>query len=604
MRFKSPTSHGFTVFAVTGVNTVSFGIAASAQAKHGLLGFHVERVDPTEHEAYTMPGFKVFRSVIPQPGADTVVSTHDHPVQSFVWDDFTAKPGRQYEYVFHPLRGKPKNLDRSTPPVRINVRTEPLTKAHDHDVFFNRGVASSQAYQREFGNKTPDQLAEPKRTRAHKWLVRDLEEALLRFIREVKPGDGLRCCFYEFRYAPVAEELKKAIDRGVDVKIIVDAKVNQTIDKKGVVHESFPREDNLHTIAAAHLPASSIIQREARADAIQHNKFMVRLEGAARTPTEVWTGSTNISLGGLSGQTNVGHWVRDATVAAQFVAYWNLLLNDPGGVTGDSATDVRKKNAAFRKAVAELRQVPTAHANIPAGCSSVFSPRSGMEVLEMYAAMADQATSCACVTLAFGVSAVFKSLLQDNTSVSPIVFLLLEKKDVKNPSSTKPFVALRARNNVYEAWGSYIKDPVYQWAKETNTRALGLNTHVAYIHSKFLLMDPLGADPIVVTGSANFSEPSTNENDENMLLVRGNPRVADIYFTEFNRLFNHYYFRAVHESVTEHAAATAGATAGVSDEAASLFLVENDTWVKKYEPGKLRAKRLKLFTDMAGAEEI
>lgn len=33
-----------------------------------------------------------------------------------------------------------------------------------------------------------------------------------------------------------------------------------------------------------------------------------------------------------------------------------------------------------------------------------------------------------------------------------------------------------------------------------------------------------------------------------MQFVRGNLRVADIYFTEFNRLFNHYYFRSVTEA--------------------------------------------------------
>ena len=82
---------------------------------------------------------------------------------------------------------------------------------------------------------------------------------------------------------------------------------------------------------------------------------------------------------------------------------------------------------------------------------------------------------------------------------------------------------------------------------------LQLNSHVSYIHSKFLLKDPLGADPIVVTGSANFSDASTNDNDENMLMIRGDQRVADIYFTEFNRLFYHYYFRSVQERDQEDA---------------------------------------------------
>ena len=38
---------------------------------------------------------------------------------------------------------------------------------------------------------------------------------------------------------------------------------------------------------------------------------MVLLKGQQQTPAEVWTGSTNISDGGIHGQTNVGHWVRD-----------------------------------------------------------------------------------------------------------------------------------------------------------------------------------------------------------------------------------------------------------------------------------------------------
>jgi phosphatidylserine/phosphatidylglycerophosphate/cardiolipin synthase-like enzyme len=48
----------------------------------------------------------------------------------------------------------------------------------------------------------------------------------------------------------------------------------------------------------------------------------------------------------------------------------------------------------------------------------------------------------------------------------------------------------------------------------------------------------------VVTGSANFSTASTNKNDENMLVIRGNTRVADIYLGEFMRIYNHLSFRA------------------------------------------------------------
>jgi phosphatidylserine/phosphatidylglycerophosphate/cardiolipin synthase-like enzyme len=67
--------------------------------------------------------------------------------------------------------------------------------------------------------------------------------------------------------------------------------------------------------------------------------------------------------------------------------------------------------------------------------------------------------------------------------------------------------------------------------------------HVYWIHTKFALIDPLGTQPIVITGSANFSAASTDSNHENMLVINGDQRVADIYLTEFLRLFAHYAFR-------------------------------------------------------------
>lgn len=71
----------------------------------------------------------------------------------------------------------------------------------------------------------------------------------------------------------------------------------------------------------------------------------------------------------------------------------------------------------------------------------------------------------------------------------------------------------------------------------------GLNGNVRYVHNKFMIIDPLSDAPLVVAGSANFSAASTNENDENMLVVAGNKRVADIYLGEFMRLYSHHAFR-------------------------------------------------------------
>jgi phosphatidylserine/phosphatidylglycerophosphate/cardiolipin synthase-like enzyme len=377
--------------------------------------------------------------------------------------------------------------------------------------------------------------------------MRDLLTAIKRFIQKAKPGDTLLGCFYEFHYKPVLEELKAAIDREVDVQLIIDAKVNETTDKKGVFHESFPREENLRTIKKVGIPIKKhVTQRQARPANIQHNKFMVLVRGGKAR--EVWTGSTNISEGGFSGQTNVGHWVREPGVAKQFKAYWELLKSDPGAVRGLERSETLKLNRLLHEGVGKLHETPAEFDQIPEGTTAVFSPRAGSAVLDMYVKLCDTAKACSCITLAFGINESFKKALLDNSDRNHLVFMLLEKRDEANPRGKTPFVPLTAVQNVSQAWGAFIKDPIYQWAQETNASLLGMNKHVTYVHSKFLLMDPLGEDPLVITGSANFSKASTNDNDENMLIIRGDQRVADIYFTEFNRLFNHYYFRSVTEA--------------------------------------------------------
>jgi len=60
-------------------------------------------------------------------------------------------------------------------------------------------------------------------------------------------------------------------------------------------------------------------------------------------------------------------------------------------------------------------------------------------------------------------------------------------------------------------------------------------------------------------------------NDENLLLIRGNTRVADIYLTEFDRLWRHFYFRDIANEIE--------ASGG---EAEKPFLDETPGWTDPY----------------------
>jgi len=599
MRTKSPTVAGIQVFAVAGTNTVSFGIRATKTARRRLLGFAVKRTDTATGRSFWMDGYKVFRSLVPMPTADTVVSTYDHPVQSLVWDDFTAAPGHTYEYLFQPLRGTPAHLDRSAPPVTISVTTEPL-KGQRHDVFFNRGVTASQSYAKTFHNLGPEkQPTAAKRAKAYKWLARDLQSAMLGFIRSARRGDALRGCFYEFQNAAVLAELRTAIDRGVDVELIIDEKVNEhTINPTAknkltapLFVPSDPRTANLKAITDADLPPTSIVPRVARRDDIQHNKFMVLLRGAARTPTEVWTGSTNLTDSGIFGQANVGHHVRDEATASTFLEYWTVLAADPGAPTNATKDPL---NVAYLQAVDTLTPTPAHIDAIPAGITPLFSPRGNLAPLTLYVDLVAQATSLSCITFAFGIPQPFRDALAASGPDGPLHFLLLEDRDNPQPTKARPTVVrLNAQDNTYEAFGSELHTALGRWVVETDNTKIGLTKWVTFIHLKFLLHDPLGADPIVVTGSANFSEASTEENDENMLVIRGDRRVADIYFTEFNRLWAHYQFRSVVENTARRRGD--GDTTPAHDV---QFLYEDTGWLADYEPGRLRAKRVQLYVGM------
>lgn len=576
MRFKSRIVDKYRIYAVTGTNTVSFGIDYRNANTKGLLGFSVKRTYPDNTEHF-MPGFKVFMIHKGQVKPGHLVTTETDPIQSFVWDDFTLKPDQEYTYTFIPVKGKPGQLQQQKPIV-IKVRTEPSFSKQSHDIFFNRGVASSQAYAREFDNTSPDKLVGKRQQDAFNWLGRDLPSAILRFIGQTKKGDSLFGCFYEFNYGPVLDEFKKAIDRGVHVKLIVDAKDNK---------EKTPITQTKAALKKAKIPNANIIFRKANKNVLQHNKFMVYLQSGKTKPSAVWTGSTNITESGIFGQTNVGHWVRDTTLATLYKKYWDLLSADPGPKDDDTAANKKKDKAAYIEGVMEIQQ--DLNGSIPAGVTPIFSPRNSLDMLGKYFSLIDKSQHVGTITLAFGITASLKDLLLKHSAASPVNFLLLEKQDKATKKNEATFTPLTATNNVYQAFGSFIKDPLYEWTKETNMQQLGITKFVTYIHSKFLLQDPLGANPVVISGSANFSPPSTTANDENMIIIQGNLRVADIYFTEFNRLFNHYYYRAVLTELKDKK---------IKDNQKSYYLDDTDGWIAAYKPGSLRTKRVNMYINM------
>jgi hypothetical protein len=574
------TAGGVSVHAISGTYVAMLGMDAEAGAKDGLLGFAIERIDRTETEQYWLSGMRTFKPVYPNPPRGSLVSTHEHPIQDFLWSDFTAKPAHEYVYRVVPVRGKPKKLEYGVP-VEVHVQTERPGHA-THSVYFNRGVIGSQAYAREFDDKDPRDLKGAEQKRAYAWLSRGLFEAMRDFLRRASgPAWGLRAAVYEFSYDPIVAEFGAAQKRCKDVKIVYDARVKTSKGKPDATEaarvaltESRLKKYGLKTAGIAKA-------RVTTPTAIAHNKFVVLLRDG--DPVAVWTGSTNFTESGIFGQSNVGHVVEDPTVAAGYLAYWKRLHGDPDVPT------LRSSNAAVNP---DLGPLPP-----PRGISPIFSPRlhdaQNHTMLDWYAGAMDSTARLMCFTAAFGVNQVFLAVLRTPAQATDALrYLFLEQWGVnaKLAAATKADLEKNRHNQV--AVGGYLAGDVLheylkdRWAAE---RANPLSQNVRYTHTKYMLVDPLGDDPIVVSGSANFSDASTVTNDENMLVIRGDTRVADIYLGEFMRLWRHYGYRTI-------ANAKADAVTGAEHGYEPNYLAETPAWAEGfYRKGTLEEQRRLTF---------
>jgi phosphatidylserine/phosphatidylglycerophosphate/cardiolipin synthase-like enzyme len=512
------------VRAIGGLYVVSvfWDFAEGQEAKRdGLLGFAIERSelkDGAVVERYYLRGIKRFKFKDEGLAPGTPVPTSEHPVQSFQWGDYTAKPATTYRFKVVPVYGKPKLLqldEASSTTVEITTEAEEASGARHgvarHNIYFNRGAAGSQAFARKFGKVELDE-DDPKQD-AMVWLSRGLFEALTDFIGLAAKDDAsdykLRAMLYEFRYLPVGQAFKAAADAGADVDIRYEAQ-SYKADNEAIIKKA--RIKNLCT------PQKS-------RGGIRHNKFIVLIH--KDKPVAVWTGSTNISAGGIFGHSNVGHAIWDEEIAQRFLGFWERL----------AAPDV--KPAKLRDQNLEVEPTPAPNSRPPADrMLTLFCRRDEKgdeQTLQWYAHLLGSARRIACVSFAFNLDDFFKEvLLNDDDVLRYAVF-------DKNPGAEFEHGIQRIRNTVIAPGAKLEKGDMVNFLSEKLT---GFNKNL-YIHDKFILVDPLGDDPIVVTGTANFSRPSQNANDENMLVIRGSKRVADIYFGEFMRIFDHLYSRYI-----------------------------------------------------------
>jgi phosphatidylserine/phosphatidylglycerophosphate/cardiolipin synthase-like enzyme len=534
MRTRNTSAKGLTVQAVAGTYVVLLGFDLAPQDRKGLLGFAIQRSDQSGDT--WLSGGMTFPNMTAGPNGEK--GTNIFPIQKFRWGDYTAQPGSKYTYKLQAMYGTPGALEVGDS-VTVNVQMQdPLHVGSDgHQVHFNRFAAASQAYVDKFGDNDPTQVPDGA---ALRWLSRGLEESLIAFIgRATDETYSLYLSVYEFQKDDFLDALHQAVVRKVRVEIIYDA----------IVGNGKPREANQAAIQKHQLDA--VCHPRTNIKSISHNKFMVLCQNDQ--PLAIWTGSTNFTDGAVYGQANVGHAIEDKNLAAIYLKLHQALLQDP---------DL----PASRRNAEEFSPVP------PVGTLSlypIFSPRSTMVAIDTLALLIHNAQKLVCFTAPFGLDPKLNDALDDPQGKF-LAFGLLNTPD------NKVVAAHRTTNDLFFAVDR-IKTKLDQFQAES------LHHQGVYVHTKYMLIDPLSSAPILVTGSANFSKNSSEENDENQLIIYHQPEVVDVYLGEFMRMYEHYRFRYL---LDQSAKTPAGAP----------HLIMDDSWANKYFTDVLEQQDRQIFS--------
>jgi phosphatidylserine/phosphatidylglycerophosphate/cardiolipin synthase-like enzyme len=485
------------------------------------------------------------------------------PIQKFLWWDAridTEDRGNTFTYHITPVVGSPHQLqllDAQTFSLQVPV---PALAQGGVGTYFNRAVMSSQAFVRQF----PDLETLADLRRAFAWLANGLESAVPGFLAKAEQ-DGLTVsgAIYHFNddvwLIPAFSDFKKG-----DLSLAYNSTSGDT--------ES---DDAIDLLVQAGHPAANF-EKRTKAD-ISHNKFLVGKEGGA--PKRLLMGSANFTTAGLTRQANLLHTFDSPELAALYDKRFKKLFANTAMATlkplakwSDPVTDIP---GAEIRALFSPEKKP-ARAAIDAIISAVNAAESS--VIFCCFMPTDLPLINAC--LAAGDAGKMMFGLVDNA-----------KEPGENASAYESKIALyhRSRDNRDVAGKeAFSGDAVpFGFAREREGWPGEDPRRAVRIHHKFVLIDAETPTPILYTGSANFSNNSQYNNDENILEVVGHQALAAAYLAEFMRLYEHYRARLafVRSREQPHGQTT-------------FKLTPDASWARKYfTPGRPEEKARRAMVD-------
>ena len=503
----------------------------------GCLGFSIHR-QVKGKKAYPLPAWVGFdRGPRPTRPRDTDV----WPIQSFQWKDPYAPRDKTFRYHIYAVGGIPTGPVRDTKPLLTTpwvALEETIGKLR---VVFNRGLIATQAMNR--GSDAPAAKAAALRkaiaTPGGKTRLR-LTGELLGTITELhRRAQALGGVCYSALYELTDEELIQLLldTPGAEV-VLSNADSSKTVNGRTVEVPDGTNDDARGRLRDDH--DLDLTDRMLGGNSIGHNKFVI-YEDPQRILTTVLTGSTNWTATGLCGQTNNAVLIEDPDIATHYHAYWKKLRDEQTDLQGPELRKWARENPlqvslGTHKGTLKVWFSPNtvrktkSDEEVPADMAEVF------DIIEH--------ARTAILFLLFnpGRPSIIDKVREVAAARSDAGEFLYVRGAISDPQTAKDgavkvFNRSAKRADTIITGVAGVPDDFGYWEKEL------LKLGHAVIHDKVLVVDPFAANSAVITGSHNLGYKASFANDENMLIVRRNRRIAEAYATHILDVVNHYRWR-------------------------------------------------------------
>ncbi|MEI7898199.1 MAG: phospholipase D-like domain-containing protein [bacterium] len=316
-------------------------------------------------------------------------------------------------------------------------------------------------------------------------IYRAVDDTCIAYISRAK--QTIDIAIYNFNnegLSSIANALNAAYNRGVAVRIVTDGGTNNS---------ALP--DLVAGIGKIGRPVTT---------GIMHNKFMV-IDGKSANQNDpiVWTGSCNWTDQNVNTDANNVLFIQDASLAKVY----NIEFNE---MFGSTTTTPSLANAKFGPAKSDN----TPHELIIGGnrVEVFFSPSDGVNqqiVNHIATAGSDLEVGTMLITRKVISDAI---IARKNAGVTSKVI-------ISNRATSDATVV----TDLGTALGNYFREYHEQ----------GL------LHSKYMIIDQsnTASDPMVWTGSHNWSDAANVSNDENSIVIH-NAQISNLFYQDFKKRFD------------------------------------------------------------------